>query len=329
MTARELEQAIAGYQTTALLYTAVRLGLPDALAGTDGTTKALAAHAGCSTDAVTRILRALRAAGVCAEVSPDVHRLTADGELLTSGSDSPHREAVQLAVDQYWPSWAALADAARAEEGSAFELVHGARPFAWRRDHPEAGALFTTWLAKETELVTAVLAESIDVSGAAVVADVGGGTGSLLRAVLTRSDDVSGILIDQPHVVEEAARHWPVELAARTRFAGADFFRTVPGPADCIVLKSVIHDWSDDEAISILRSCCAALSGDGRLLLIERLLDDGDPRTVMLDLHMMAVTGGRERSLEEYRDLLTAAGLTQHQATSTPVGFAIIEARLG
>lgn len=327
--AERIEQAIRGYQDTAILHAAIELDLPDAIAAGDTHVEDLAATVRCDPQRLSRLLRALVLMDMCEQVGPGRFELTEAGRGFLRTSPEPHRELVGLAVDQYWSAWANLAHSIRTGE-SAFVHVHGDLPFDWRQAHPVADRQFATWLSKETSRAAVSIASCIDLSPDHTVADVGGGHGALLLALLERHPLAHGILVDQRAVVERAAAQWPGELTSRTGFVAADFFEPLPVSADVIVLKSVLHDWPDDQAVSILRHCAAPMSAGSRLVIVERLLDDPDtdPQGVVrLDLHMMAVTGGRERTRAEYEQLIVGAGLAVDRIASTETGFAIVETR--
>lgn len=327
--AERLERTICGYQDTAILHAAVELDLPDLMAAGDIPVDALSVAIRCDPAELVRLLRALVLLGVCEEAGPGRYRLTAAGRCLLRDSPEPHRELIGLAVEQNWSPWADLAHSVRTGE-SAFVHVHGVGPFAWRKAHPTSDQLFATWLGKETARSTAAITAGIDLSADDHVVDVGGGHGGLLVGLLRRHPEVTGALFDQPAIVDQASSEWPTELTARTAFVAGDFFESVPVSADVFVLKSVLHDWTDDQSVTILRHCAASMSDRSRLLVIERLLDDPEAdhaATVRLDLHMMAVTGGRERTRAAYEQLMGAAGLAVDRIVPTTAGFAIVEAR--
>lgn len=327
--AKRLDQTIRGYQDTAILYAAVQLDLPDLMAAGGAHTDDMSAAIRCDPSELVRLLRALVLLDVCEQSEPGRYRLTEAGRCLLRDSPEPHRELIALAVDQNWSSWAELAHSVCTGE-SAFVHRHGVGPFAWRQTHPESNHLFASWLGKETARSTSAIAEGIDLSADDHVLDVGGGHGSLLIGLLGRHPDATGTLFDQPTIVNEAASMWPSDLTGRTDFVAGDFFESVPVSADVFVLKSVLHDWTDDQAAAILRQCATSMSRRSRLLVVERLMDDPDgdhEATVRLDLHMMAMTGGRERTRAGYEQLMSAAGLAVDRIASTDAGFAIVEAR--
>jgi len=324
-----LARLIDGYQGTALVYAAVRLGLPDRLRERARTASALAAELGVPPDRLQRLLRALAALGICEELQDGRFALGASGRELGTTARSGLRERAILAVEQYWPAWAALSQGLGAER-TAFEAVFGTTPWEHRRARPELGRSFDAWLAGETGTHCAEVVAALDVAGAAHVADIGGGNGALLRALLAARPHIRGVLFDQPHVVADARRELAEEFgSARLAFAAGDFFAAVPVKAQIYLLKSVIHDWDDDEAARILENCRAAMAPGARLVLIERLLPERAteaPATVMLDIHMLAITGGRERSLAEFHSLLRRAGLAPRGVRDTAGGFSLIEA---
>jgi len=178
--------------------------------------------------------------------------------------------------------------------------------------------------------IVAVMLAAYDFSGIGSLADIGGGHGALLAALLTRYPGMKGILFDQPHVVAGAAE--PVRLAGladRCEIVGDDFFAAVPSNVDAYLLKSVVHDWPDEQAIAILRSCRAAMKPSSKILLVKRVIT-GPPyllSSVMSDLNMLVGPGGRERTEGGYAQLLTKAGLQLSHAIPSDSGFWIVEAK--
>ncbi|MFH0962883.1 MAG: methyltransferase, partial [Planctomycetota bacterium] len=198
-----------------------------------------------------------------------------------------------------------------------------------RRRRPELNEHFNAWLQEAATPRIAAILTAYDFSSFATVADVGGGHGALLAAILKTHPCAAGILFDLPHVVAGARpRMERAGVESRCRIIAGDFFDRIPGGADVLILKSVIHDWDDARGLAILRNCHRALVDRGTLLLIERILPDRaeqDPDTIFMDLHMLAVTGGRERSEAAYRGLLVAAGFTMKRTIPIGSSFCIIE----
>lgn len=320
---------IDGYQTTAVLHAAVQLDLPDRLASAPGDVDTLARAIGADADRLRRLLGVLTALGVCRDQGDDVFALTEGGHALTSGSTSGLRQRLLLAATHYAPVWARIERGVR-DGVAAFDDVHGCTPWQYRQKHPAAGELFNTWLELETGRLADLIAPALELAGVAHVADIGGGTGALLNALLDLHQGLEATLFDQPHVVAQAEAHWQAAGRGRTpATVGGDFMDEVPVHADAYILKSILHDWKDPDALRILHSCRRAMPDGARLLLIERVLPEhppDDPATHMVDLHMMLVTGGRERSLAQFECLLESAGLRPNGHRATPSAFTIIEA---
>jgi hypothetical protein len=235
-----------------------------------------------------------------------------------------------IVVEQYWQPWANLVYSLQTGK-TAFEHVFGTSLWDWRLIHAEQGATYSAYLTHETLAQAGSILEALELSGVKIVADIGGGHGALLGAILRAHTHLAGVLFDLPQIVEGAE---PVlkslGVADRVTLVGGDFFAEMPVRADLYVLKSVLQGWDDMAAVVILRNCRRAMANSARLVIIERLLPEravDDAATIMLDLHMMAVTGGRSRNLAQFETLLLDAGLALSKVTPTPSGLSIIEAR--
>jgi AraC-like DNA-binding protein len=318
---------IAAYHDAGLLYAAVKLGLPERLGARAWTADALAAELGLSPPHLQRLLRGLTSLGICAECPAGTFALTPEGECLLPGARLWAK--VQIVVAQYWWPWANLA--ATIETGQpAFEHVFGTNVFDWRRDHAQAGGLFDSYLAKETLAQAAPIVAALDLSGVRIVADIGGGYGSLLAALLQAHAHLAGILFDRPHRIEAALPFLQSQgVAGRVQRIGGDPLAAIPVEAGLYLLSGVLQQWDDAQARAILANCRQAMPDGARLAIIERLLPEqasDDPDAIMLDLHMMTITGGRARSLAAFQAMLSQAGLTLAQVTRIPSGLSIIEA---
>ena len=328
-TLTDLTGLIDGYQTTAVLHAAVQLDLPDRLANGPTGTYGLANAMGVDVDRLRRLLGALSAVGVCRDEGDDIFSLTEAGHALTSGSATGLRQRLLLAATYYAPVWTRIERSVR-DGVTAFDAMHGCTPWQNRQQHPVTDELFNSWLELETGRLASLIAPTLDLAGVAHVTDIGGGTGALLNALLDLHPALKATLFDQPHVVTQAEARWGDAGRARVPVAvGGDFMDEVPVHADAYILKSILHDWTDPEALRILHNCRRAMPSGARLLLIERVLPahpPDDPATHFVDLHMMLVTGGRERSLAQFESLLEGAGLKPRGHRATPTAFTIIEA---
>jgi hypothetical protein len=305
---------VNGYRLSQALHVAATLGLGDRLA--DGPLRADELGVEADPDALSRLLRALTAAGVLSE-SDGRFALTELGQGLRS--DVPGSVAGWAAFigrPYHWASWSSLLHSVRTGE-NAFRAVHGMDVWEYRRAHPEEAAIFDDAMTSLTRRVNAAVLEAHDFGRYPVVVDVGGGRGALLAGVLERHPHVRGVLFDQPEVVTGAPS------VERMEVVGGSFFDAVPSGGDAYVLKSVLHDWEDAQAVAILRACRAA--GAPVVLLVERDLS-ADPQAPFSDLNMLVGPGGRERTLDEYGALLSAGGFALAGSTTTPLGVAVIEA---
>jgi hypothetical protein len=178
------------------------------------------------------------------------------------------------------------------------------------------------------QLAGAVL-DSYDFSRFGTVVDVGGGHGTLLAAILRRHSATRGILFDLAHVVSGAEGLFTAAgVADRCARVGGDFFESVPAGGDAYVLAQILHDWDDDRSVVILEHCRQVMPDHGKLLVVEQVLPDGDEPSFgkWLDLHMLVMTTGRERTTPEYDTLLRTAGFALTRVVPTPAGASVVEA---
>jgi O-methyltransferase domain len=331
--AERLRRQIDAYHEAALVYAAVKLRLPDRLAAGPATSEQLAASLGLSAPHLARFLRGLCSLGICEELPDGAFALTTDGECLLSSSPSRLAEKVQIVVGQYWWPWANFMSSLKSGK-PAFEQMFGARVSDWRAEHAEQGALFASFLTSETFDQAGSTIEALESAAEAErVADIGGGCGGLLVALLIAYPHLSGALFDRPQLIEMAKPFLQVfaqfGLTERVDLVAGDVLADVPVRANLYLLKGVLQQWDDAHARTILANCRKAMPEGARLAVIERLLPKragDDPAAIMLDLHMMTITGGRLRSLADFTTLLSEAGLKLTKATPTGSGLAIIEA---
>jgi hypothetical protein len=328
---RALGSLLDGYRNTALLYVAARLGLPDLLAGGPRSSSELARSLGAHGPSLHRILRGLVVLGVCSEEEDQRFGLTAMGTWLQSETPGSLRGLAILCGEEYASAWGALLHSAMTGE-AAFGHVFGTTPWAHREERFELNACFNAWLREETASAADAIVAAYDFSSFRTIADVGGGHGILLASILKAHPSVHGVLMDRPHVVAGAR---PILEAAgvaqRCQCVAGDFFDRVPD-ADVCILKSVIHDWDDEHSLAILRNCRRALNSGEVLLLIERLLPvhtEDAPEVLLQDIHMLAVTGGRERTELDHRALLEESGFTLRRIIPTRSCLSIIEGLKG
>jgi hypothetical protein len=323
-----IRRSIDAYHESALVYAAVKLGLPDRMGTRSWTAEQLAEELGLSAPHLIRFLHGLASLGICEERPDGSFALTPGGQSLRSDSASRLDKKVQIVVEQYWLPWAELVSCLRTGKPS-FDQVFGMSVRDWRQWNAAQGVMFNSYLAKETFAQSDAIIEALDFSGIEAVADIGGGYGGFLAAVLRANPHLAGVLYDRPETIEAAKPYLQsLGVAGRTKLMGGDILTAIPVRAGLYLLKGVLQQWDDARAVAILKNCRKAMPNGARLIIIERLLPERatDPGAIMLDLHMMTITGGRARSLAEFEALLSEAGLALSKATPTRSGLTIIEA---
>jgi hypothetical protein len=324
-----IRRSIDAYHEAAMVYAAVKLGLPDLLRSNAATPGELAVKLGLSAPHLHRFLRGLASLGICEEGPDGSFALTSGGQSLSTGSPSQLAKKVQIVVGQYWWPWSNFQSNLKSGK-PAFEQCFGMSILDWRAKHAEQGVLFHSYLAGETLAHGDSIVEALDVSGVQTVADIGDGYGSLLAALLRAHPHLRGLLFDRADIIAGAESYLKsLGIADRVIFIGGDILSSIPVRADLYVLKGVLQQSDDSSALTILKNCREAMSECTRLFIIERLMAEraaDDPAAIMLDLHMMTITGGRARSLAEFETLLSQADLKLSKATSTRAGLTVIEA---
>lgn len=322
-----MQSLLNGYRVTQLLYVAVKLGIADRLAGGPKAVEDLAEMAGAQAEPLYRALRALASLGVFSEVAPRRFALTPLAELLRT--DHPH-SLCALALNQgeeAYRAWGELLYSLRTGE-PAFDHVYGMPRFAYLSQHADANEVFNRTMSDNTGRSASDIVSAYAFPATGVVVDIGGGHGAFLAAVLRTCPGLRGVLFDRPDVVEGAAPTLEAAgVAQRCERVGGDFFMPPLPTGDIYLLRQIIHDWDDAQSITILRHCAQAMAQNSRILVIEALIPPGnEPSPVkLLDLQMLVMTGGRQRTEEEYRQLYTAAGLQLLRVISTNSPFSIVE----
>lgn len=328
--AARLRRMIVGYRLSQAIHVAARLGVADQLADGPRRIEDLAEATGTHAASLGRVLRLLASEGVFEELEPGRFALTALAEPLRSDAQQSLRaRAVFDGEACNWQAWSNLLQSV-VTGSSAFEHTHGSPTFAYFERHPQIAARFDALMAEQTEPVAREVAAVYDFAPFESVADLGGGYGALLAAILSAHPHLTGTLVDLPHVVAGArSRLQQMELADRCQTVAGDFFQSVPAGRDVYILKYILHDWDDDQCRTILRNCRQAVSSQGRLLVLEALMRPGNEPdyTKYLDVNMLVVTEGRERTREEYADLFRSTGFELTRIVPTGSEISIIEGR--
>jgi hypothetical protein len=274
------------------------------------------------------MLRLLSSVGVFTEARPGEFALTPLGECLRSAVPGSMRSWLRMLGLKVWfHTYAEALHSLRTGE-PAFERGVGTEFFDYLTTHPQEGEIFNAAMSDFGRGVAAAVVREYDFSGLAKIVDVGGGNGSLVSAILQAHPRMTGILFDQPHVIECARRAiGDAGLANRCDIVSGDFFSFVPADGDLYVLQRIIHDWDDDRALKILRNCRAVMKDTGRLLLVETVIPPGDePHPGKLgDFVMLTALGGQERTAEEHAQLLDRAGFRLNRVVFTASPMSLLE----
>jgi O-methyltransferase len=309
-----LQDVVYGFMPAQILHVGARLGIADELADGPRGLGDLAAATGTHAPSLRRLLHGLACLGVLDERPDETYALTGAGEQLRADVPNSIRAAVLLfGSEAMWRSWSALEYSVRTGD-IAWDHVHGSSFFDYMDRHSAESTTFNSAMADRTRAAVPQIIRSYDFSRFTRLVDVGGGNGQLIATILTNTPELRGVLFDQPAGVSDARDTlWAAGVVDRCEIAPGDFFSGVPTGGDAYLLKSVIHNWDDDKATTILRNCRDAMGDKGTLLLVERVMparveSPAFGRIVWSDVNMLVNTFGRERTEGEYRALFAGAG---------------------
>ncbi|MBP3082784.1 methyltransferase [Mycolicibacterium fortuitum] len=307
---------------------AAQLGVADALVAGPLHPEELARRVEADPDALDRLMRALVSEGVFRRTRDGRYALNALGDTLRK--DAPVSIAGMakfVGSPQHREHWSHLADAVRTGE-AVIPKLRGKGAFDYMGSEPELGAIFNDAMTSVSELAIAPVVAAYDFTRFGTIADVGGGHGRLLAAVLTAAPTARGLLYDLPQVVEGApAILDKYDVAERVQVVSGSFFDSVPAGADAYLLKNIIHDWPDEEALVILRNIRAAAVPGNTLLLVEGVIPDHDREFLgkWTDMEMLIGIAARERNEEQYRKLYQQAGFRLTRVVETASPFSVVE----
>jgi O-methyltransferase domain/Dimerisation domain len=318
---------LSAYWTSMALHVAAKLRLADLIREGPRTAEELAARAGAHAPSLYRLLRALASNGVFAEDDRGRFAMTELAECLRSDvPTSQHAMALMLGEEHYL-AWAELEHCIRTGE-TGFDRRFGKPVFDYMSERPEVARTFDAAMVSVHGPESAAMCDVYDFGAFGTLVDVGGGNGSLLIEVLRRAPGLTGVLYDLPHVVERAKVNLQAAgVADRCRAVGGSFFEGVPPGGDAYLLRHIIHDWDDERSLTILRHVRRAVGEAGRLLVVEGVVPPGNGPsfTKMLDLNMLVIPGGKERTEAEYRELYEKAGFRLTRVVPTRAEVSVIE----
>ena len=324
-----LSQLLFGKQLTYALSGVARLGVADHMDATPQAIEQIAAKTGAHAPSLYRVMRLLASMGVFKEAPPRHFALTPAGELLKSDAPGTLRYFAMMFGDQWTTrAYEHFADILR-DGGDGITKAYGKHVFDVLADHPEQLATFQAAMTSGSTMAGRAITDAYDFSGIERLADVGGGHGALLAAILMRYPDMQGVLFDRAEIVDGVPKDRFAGCEGRVAIEAGSFFERVPSGCDAFIMKHIIHDWGDEQCRTILRLMRDALPADGRVLVCDMVVsvEPGPTPAKMLDIEMLVMTvGGKERTEEEFRDLFASAGLSLNRIVPTERPICVVEA---
>lgn len=320
------------YFVSRLVFVAAKLGLADHLADGPKSAADLAQATGTHAKSLHRLMRTLASLGLFTQREDSRFALTPLGEALKTDAPGSARSSI-LAIAGEW-AWRAWEEFPHSIEtgNTAMEKAWGVPLFDYLAERPREASNFNELMVGFHGGEPPAVAAAFDFSGFQTIVDVGGGTGNLLTTILAEHSDPRGVLYDRPHVVQEASRLIEERrLGDRVTIESGDFFENVPADGDAYLLSHIIHDWNEDQCVTILENCREVMSPSGRVLIIEMVLpqDDTPHLGKITDMVMLALPGGEERTEEDYDELLGKAGFRLDRVVPTESPVSVVEASLG
>ena len=324
----QMQRMISGHFLAQCLHAAAVLGIADLIERGQTSLDELAAATRQNRPSLLRLLRTLSSVGVLGEQPNNQFLLTPLGATLrTDAPDSVRDMAIFMSSEPIWRSWGSLLDCLKLGQPSFPQLYHSTM-YQYLTQHAELGAAFNRFMTAQSELHNAAVVDAYDFSGIQILIDVGGGHGATLSAILSRYPQMKGIVFDLPEVITAAGSE-SQELAERCQFVGGDMLERVPAGGDAYLIKRVLMDRSDEEAIAVLGHCRAAVDPGGKILVIDPMLpasNEPHPNWFM-DMHMLVVHGGACRTEMQFRSLLDLVGLQVLRVIRTRSPNFIIECK--
>lgn len=316
------------YWVSQAVYAAAKLGIADLLADCPKSCEEIASATGADGSSLFRLMRALASLGVLAMEDRNRFRLAEIGAPLQSGKPGSLRSMILTLGEEHYQAWGRILYSIQSGK-PAFDRVFNTPLFEYLENNSQAADIFNDAMTDFTSQAALAIVIAYDFSPIGTAVDIGGGQGALISAILRSNQGMTGIIFDSPSVVGKARERIVIAgLAGRCQTIAGNFLESVPNGADAYLLKNVLHDWDDDSAIAILKNCRRAMNDFGRLLVIEVLLPESPKPSFgsLLDLNMLVMSGGRERTEAEYRRLFDASGFLLTKVIATMAPISVIEA---
>jgi hypothetical protein len=325
-----LFEMATGYWISQAVYVAAELGIADVLKQGPKSCREIATETGADERSLYRLLRALCTIGLIRTAGTDRFKLAGRGRPLVSGAPGSLRAMVLTLGAMHYAAWGHLLESVRTGK-SAFQAAFGAPLFDYLGRDLEAGSTFNAAMTDFSTLAAHAVLLAYDFSDTGWLVDVGGGCGGLLTSIMRMYPTMQGTLFDTPAVIAAADRHLEAAPGAdRRSLVPGNFLEAVPPGADVYLMSGVVHDWDDERAVRILLNCRASMARTGRVLVVECVVPDGDDRSfsTLLDLNMLVMNGGRERTRAEFQELFEAAGLRLTRVIPTLSPLSVVEGAL-
>ena len=321
----QMMKFILGKWISKPIHVAAKLGIADILSDGPKSIEELAIITNTHETSLYRVMRALSCMGIFAETRDRRFELTPLAECLKSGALRP----VSLMMHSTWHDkiWDHLLESVKTGE-KAFDKIHGMPAFEWFEENPQAAQIYNEANAIKAITSHRAIIEAYDFTGIDSLTDIGGGNGALMSEILKSNLSLRGIVADRPSVVASAKEFIRGQgLEARCKAVTCDIFDEIPSGSDAYVMSHILHDWDDDEALTILRNCYRAVKPGDRLLVVETIIPPGNEFSIakLLDLEVFVMGGGRERTEDEFRKLFETAGFALSRIVPTAESISIIE----
>jgi len=323
-----LFQMATGYWVSQAIYVAAKLGIADLLRDGPQSCVTLATATGTDAASVFRLMRALASVGIFSHVRRDCFALSRLAESLQTDTPGSLKTMVMTIGEIHYQACGNLLYSI--QTGSpAFNNVFGTSLFDHLQHNADAADTFNQGMTNLSSMLAYAVLMAYDFTGVSSIVDIGGGEGTLLRTILKLNPEMRGAVLDMPTIIEKTTQYLDDKTCVkRCSYIAGDFFDSVPEGADAYLLCGVIHDWDDDQAVTILRNCRRAMAKNGRSLLVDMVVpeDDATCFSKLLDLNMLVMTGGRERTKAELCALLDAADFRLTRIVPTMAPQSVIEA---
>ena len=324
----QMLQIISGFWVARCVYVVAKLGIADLIKHGPRSAEELAGATGVHAPSLFRVLRALAAVGVVARDNDNRFGITPLSETLCTDAPGSIRSFAMTELgEEHYPAWGELLYSVQTGK-IAFDKAFGEPVWEFFSKHPENAQIFNDAMSAMTAAANEAIHAVYDFAGIKTIVDAGGGHGGLITGILDRNPEMHGILFDAPEVLAGAkAKETKSAVANRLKLVPGDFFKSLPEGGDAVVMKWIIHDWNDSQSVAIMRNCHRALPENGKLILVEAVVPEtNEPHFAkFIDLNMLVITGGRERTESEFRALYEAAGFKLVRIVPTESPFSVIE----